>query len=590
MQPNTQQSGVDKDALNLAHAIALQESGDKTGRPNYSAVGDAGTSKGAYQWQPGNFEATAKAHGLDPNDFSPQNQDKVAYSQIKDWKDKGYQPAEIASMWNSGSPHNWQNHSGTTTINGQQIKYDTPAYVNGVKSHFMQLSGQANQSTSGPQTTQTVTENNPDQPQEKTLGQEEIGRLKDISNTINDTVSGKINPLSGIVQGAGAIAGGLGDVVNKGLELIPGVRQVENLLGEGVGKLAQTPWGQSVSKEIANFSTAHPELSKDIGSGFNILTAIPIFKGLGAIKNVAMDATAQALKGIAERGATKDLTESISRTVGGRNILSKSPDVIKTMVDDRILPEIENGKYSVQNAHAQLGDAITHIEDNELQPVLQSVNTENVANRIPIEDLRKEALASSEKEFKSSGTVGKAKSEVNKTFDDLRNSYGDYVTLQDANDIKRGIRKSVNFNSPKLEQDVTYHIGQTMQGSIEKYAKKLGVDVGEINKRMARLIQAQKALKFIEGRPVREGLLRGSVKNIATGIGEMAGNATGIPVAGAFAGRGLGGFIEKKMGKGLLRQALERTGKNAVRVSGKQTLKKVSKMAGYNALNKIRQS
>lgn len=109
--------------------------------PNYNAVGDAGTSKGAYQWQPGNFEAAAKNAGLDPNDFSPENQDKVAYSEVKAYKDKGYDPGQIASLWNSSSPNNWQNHSGTTTINGQKISYDTPGYVKGVQKYYEQITG-----------------------------------------------------------------------------------------------------------------------------------------------------------------------------------------------------------------------------------------------------------------------------------------------------------------------------------------------------------------------------------------------------------------------------------------------------------------
>jgi hypothetical protein len=131
---------TDKDALNLTHAIALAESGSG-GKPNYNAVGDNGTSHGAYQWQPGNYEAAAREAGFDPTDFSPETQDKVAYAQIKKYKDAGYDPGQIASLWNSGSPDNWKNHSGTTTINGKEIAYDTPAYVGRVKQNYQQIIG-----------------------------------------------------------------------------------------------------------------------------------------------------------------------------------------------------------------------------------------------------------------------------------------------------------------------------------------------------------------------------------------------------------------------------------------------------------------
>lgn len=153
-QPNTAQStsGVDQGALTLTRAIALQESSNDGQTPNYSASGDAGTSYGAYQWnngkaplQPGqlptNFVNAAKAAGLDPTDFSPENQDKVAYSQVLKMKQQGLSPEQIAAAWNGGMGivNSWQNHVGTTEINGQQVSYNTPAYVQGVQKYYGQL-------------------------------------------------------------------------------------------------------------------------------------------------------------------------------------------------------------------------------------------------------------------------------------------------------------------------------------------------------------------------------------------------------------------------------------------------------------------
>lgn len=153
MDPNSPLSQpTDPQALALTHAIALQESGSG-GAPNYNAVGDNGTSHGAYQWQPGNFAAAATKAGLDPNDFSPANQDKVAYSEVKAYKDQGYSPGQIASLWNSGSPDNWQNHSGTATINGKPVAYDTPAYVKGVQAHYQSLLSSTGAGSGSPTTT-----------------------------------------------------------------------------------------------------------------------------------------------------------------------------------------------------------------------------------------------------------------------------------------------------------------------------------------------------------------------------------------------------------------------------------------------------
>ena len=176
-------------------------------------------------------------------------------------------------------------------------------------------------------------------------------------------------------------------------------------------------------------------------------------------------------------------------------------------INKRALPDIVDNKYATKDAFDGLSTKISNIEDTQLQPALKSASTSGIDTKVPLEDLRQQALQAVKEEFKSGGNVGKAETEVNRVFDDYKNSYGDYVSLEDENDMKRGIRKTVNFNSPKLESDVTYHIGQTFQKSIEDSATKLGLpNVGEINQKMATLIKAQKALKFIEGKPAQSGL------------------------------------------------------------------------------------
>jgi len=298
----------DKQALALAHAIALQESG-QNGKPNYNAVGDNGTSHGAYQWQPGNYEAAAKEAGLDPTDFSPATQDKVAYYQVKKYKDQGLDPGQIASIWNSGSPDNWKDHSGTTTINGKEIHYDTPAYVNGVKKYYQQLTASQTPSYNPkPYSTGAVPGLvNYGAPSDTPSTQEGDGGLvgqlskrgTDIAETINKATSGKMGApiISAPLQIAGSLAGGVGDVTNAALGLIPGVKEVEKGIGQGVENLAQTPTGQSVVQAYESFANKHPELANDIGAAANIATAVPILRGVGAIKDVVGSGIGAALHG-----------------------------------------------------------------------------------------------------------------------------------------------------------------------------------------------------------------------------------------------------------------------------------------------------
>lgn len=130
MNPQTPQK--DEQAIALTKAIRQKESGG-----DYNAVGDVGTSTGAYQYQSGTWKMYAKEILGDENaEMSEPNQNAVTYGKIKQWKDQGLGPAEIAARWNAGDRKDWQNHIGTTTINGKQVSYNTPQYVKDVVDIF----------------------------------------------------------------------------------------------------------------------------------------------------------------------------------------------------------------------------------------------------------------------------------------------------------------------------------------------------------------------------------------------------------------------------------------------------------------------
>lgn len=158
--------GLDAGAVNLARSIRHQEGGDYN---NYS--GDNGTSAGAYQWNnsvngksvplkkgqiPSNFQLDASAAGLNPNDFSPHNQDMVAYSKIKKLKDEGNNVLDIAAIWNGGDK-NRQNPNYVTPsgLPSQKIgAYDVPTYAKEVNQYYQNLKSETSESSSPqPQTT-----------------------------------------------------------------------------------------------------------------------------------------------------------------------------------------------------------------------------------------------------------------------------------------------------------------------------------------------------------------------------------------------------------------------------------------------------
>lgn len=119
---------LDKRIVALAKAIRQHESGG-----NYQARGGSGEF-GAYQYMPATWQSWAKKYlGSSTAEMNKINQNKVAYFRIKEWKDQGYNPAQIAAAWNSGSPHNWQSKVG---VNKYGVRYNVPKYVKSVYSLY----------------------------------------------------------------------------------------------------------------------------------------------------------------------------------------------------------------------------------------------------------------------------------------------------------------------------------------------------------------------------------------------------------------------------------------------------------------------
>jgi hypothetical protein len=579
MQDQTQ---LDPDAVNLAKAIRQTESGG-----NFQAKGKSG-EYGAYQFTEPTWNNYAKEAGVNKSlsEATPEEQNQVAYTRIKKWKDSGHNIGEIASMWNAGQGKPNAYIEGNKGINEHGVSYDTATYARNVATQYQQMKQQGSsqsptynpkpfsQPTGGgsPFTINTSGATDTTKAPDSSLGGQLGGRVNDASTAISDTISGKINPVSGVLQTAGAIAGGIGDVVNKGLELIPGVKAIEGVIGSGISSLAQTDTGKSIISSLQKFGQDHPELSKDIEAGFNIITAIPILKGLGVVKNLALDGASLALKNVAEKAATKDLTATVSRTVGGRKALERGgADEIKTLIDERAIPDIEGGKYTTKEASSKLSEQISHIEDNELQPALDKANTSRIADRIPLEDYKKQAVSDAIEQLKDPAPI-------EKYFERLKAKYGDYPSLKQMNEAKRIVSRNISeagFNSPTYSTDKV--VRSALQKSVEEGAKALGLpDVNAINAKMARLIKAQDMLDHIEGKPVKTGLVGGLIKDTATVGGEMLGNATGIPLAGAYIGREGGGFVGKKLAgvsKGILDRTSKEVGKKPLKGTGKRVVK-----------------
>ncbi len=590
-QPNT----TDMDALHLTHAIALSESGGSNSKPNYNAKGASG-EHGAYQWMPGNFEADAKAAGLNPNDFSPENQDKVAYHQIKEYKDKGYDPGQISSLWNSGSPNNWQNHSGTNKLG---VKYDTPGYVKKVQQNYQQLKGTQgfnptpySQPTNGntpPDNSVANLSNNPPST-DTSLGTELINRTHDAGQAISDTISGKQNIVSGLLQTVGAGAGALGDVVNKGIELIPGVKQVENLLGQGIGALAKTGAGQAVVKSITDFSKEHPELSKDIGAGFNIVTAIPIIRGLGVVGKLGMEAGSQALKGLAEKSFIKGAPDLIASTKAGARFLEQNPNVTKDMIDRRLVGDIKGGEYVTEDAIASSEKGVK-VLNKEVTKILEQPQYAQVGQ--DGNSIAQEAISGYTNRFgkiregfpNSRLTPSKIIANAKKLdpnnellwdkFEAGQANWKEINKLKSALDgkVKTAFIQGVSLDAPEIA--TSKELGVGLSNAMRDALQTTIPETQQFFKEMSTQFNIQKALDFMNGKKVVPGgvaKFAGHLAGAGTGgvVGGMVGGAPGAMVGGMIGDRTAGTISNALGGRNMVQGVLKRTGNNALKLSKKE--------------------
>lgn len=104
-------TNLDPQVLAVAQTIKSIES-----QGNYNAVGDNGSSLGAYQWNNGknpvapgetpiNWQNAAKQYlGSADAPMTPANQNYVAYQQVLAYKNKGLSPLSIDALWNGASP------------------------------------------------------------------------------------------------------------------------------------------------------------------------------------------------------------------------------------------------------------------------------------------------------------------------------------------------------------------------------------------------------------------------------------------------------------------------------------------------------
>ena len=163
------QTSLDPDVVNLAKAIRQQESGG-----DFTRSGKSG-EYGAYQFTNDTWNKTASNYGINVplQQATPQQQNEVAYKQLKDWKDAGHNVGQIASMWNAGvgEPNAYlgtfsngkpsSSNAPGGAPNDYGVSYDVPGYAKAVATYYHQYKDASPTPTSTPSDTSAPGEVDP---------------------------------------------------------------------------------------------------------------------------------------------------------------------------------------------------------------------------------------------------------------------------------------------------------------------------------------------------------------------------------------------------------------------------------------------
>ena len=346
-----QNEQLDPKVVNLAKAIKRAETGTSTDA--YNAKGQSGEN-GAYQFMPETWKGWAKQHLGDENaGMSVQNQNKVAYTQIKQWKDAGLSPAQIASKWNSGDENAYKTgKKGSTFIGGKEIQYDVPAYTSKVSGFYGELnSGQP--ATEVPQGGEVPSETvNATEPNKR-------GLLGKIAHSIGSPIA---TMLARPIQAGAAILGASSESIDKATQNIAGdwvapVPQTAQDVLKDVGRGAQTAALALPLKGVASViktgtvAGAGAGLEKTgtlegglkggaIGAGTGLVTG-----GLGAGFKLLPKWLAKGAYGLTDDQATRMLaTKTIGTKVGlvtqSQTSLAKSGETVRGIIKaaDNVVP------------------------------------------------------------------------------------------------------------------------------------------------------------------------------------------------------------------------------------------------------------
>lgn len=460
---------LDPQVVALAKAIRQQESGG-----NFQARSKDG-SFGAYQFIKPTWESTAKKYGVqaDWESATPQQQNEVAYKQIKEWKDKGYNVGQIASMWNAGSGKPDAYKTGLQGTNKDGVQYNVAKYAESVAKLYQQFKAETGGSTSGIQPP-AVTD-----PQDSITADREARQAAGLGVSTNPN---KVKPTF-----AGALIRG---VVKPVATLLARPVQLVKALG------GATPEEQTIkSKYLGDIKTSQNagDVIADVGRGLQTVALGIGGSGLaGGVSAGGKQALGQTIKQVAlqeaKAGAIAGLGSGLEETGGSGMPTGKALGTIAKST------ALGAGLGAGLGAAAPIvGKAFTKVATKTTKDVDALIGTITRGNEAEIKSARKALQDIDTSEVKTyKDFVGVLNTKIETIANKLDSALATKTNTFKLSDLKTTekvgqFNVSHNYVNDAIEELDNFYkktndpVGRAELAQIKSKAKETGLTVNEIN-------------------------------------------------------------------------------------------------------------
>lgn len=519
-----QGGGLDPQAVMLAKSIRTVES-----QNNFQATGKSG-EYGAYQYLPTTWAAQSQKYlgqSVPLQQATPEQQNQVAYSQIKEWKDQGYNPGQIASMWNAGPGRPNAYLQGNAGVNKYGASYDTAAYAQKVATTYQQLKNED--------------QSNSNQMQSQSGGGGLLGALGSAAkwglNTFAPIVPDIYHDIAGDsnknwLQQAG-------DLGTTGLTAAT-VAAPEIFGPAALGEAAGLRAGSVGAAALGGAGIgAGYGLTGGVGagqSGGQLAGNIALGGATGGALGAATQGISNAIGGIAAETPESRLQAQTTRLKTLTNVAAKNPDAISTMVDSKLMPAVIDGKVdstAVQEGMQSLIDGQDAAATKLVSQIPGTVSRDELQSLVESKIYGNPAIA-------ASGKLPQTLAAAQTRFDSFAQSYGEQIPWSAVNDI----RIAMNKEWDPAEQDAARAIGDAARDFLYQGGDP---ELKQIMAQQGKYIQAKTFAKALHGTAVKGGRLG---KYAAEGVGGLVG--FGLGSLGGPVGEGIGAYAGSQVAEKML--------------------------------------